>query len=179
MANPYVGEVRLFAGSYPPEGWLPCQGQILPIAQCPPLFALIGATYGGNGVTTFAIPDLRGRAVVSAGQGPGLTNRTLAEAGGQESVALTAAQMPQHTHSLSAQTGAATTANPANAMPARPSAKKTAYLYLAPDAPDASDAPPAPDAVESQGSGQAHENRMPSLTANYMIAIAGTFPSFG
>lgn len=177
MTTPFIGEIKLFAGNYAPAGWLLCQGQILPISQFTPLFNLIGTTYGGNGTTTFAIPDLRSRAIISQGQGNGLTDRSVAETGGQESVVLTSAQLPGHTHSLSAQTRPGTASVPTNAMPAAPGAKRSGYFFLAPDAA-AVNAPPAAGSVEDAGSGQPHENRMPSLALSYMISPLGIFPSF-
>src|SRR3954451_10417902 len=98
MAQPYVGEIRMFAGNFAPAGWMFCEGQLLPISEYDTLFNLIGTTYGGDGQNTFALPDLRGRAPLNQGQGPGLTNRVIGEISGSESVTLISTQMPQHIH---------------------------------------------------------------------------------
>src|ERR1700758_3405683 len=98
MAQPYVGEIRMFAGNFAPAGWMFCEGQLLPISENETLFQLIGTTYGGDGETTFALPDLRGRVPIHMGQGSGLTPRTIGDAGGAETVTLTVAQMPVHHH---------------------------------------------------------------------------------
>src|SRR3954470_21278546 len=98
MSSPFIGEIRLFPYNFAPRGWAFCSGQILPISQNTALFSLLGTTYGGNGQTTFALPDLRGRAAISSGQGPGLSSYTIGEVGGVESVTLNTQQMPQHQH---------------------------------------------------------------------------------
>src|SRR3954468_23228168 len=100
MSEPFLGEIRMFGGNFAPRGWAFCNGQILSIAQNTALFSLLGTTYGGNGQTTFGLPDLRGRVAVSAGQGPGLSNYSLGELAGSESVTLTSANMPAHNHSV-------------------------------------------------------------------------------
>ncbi len=105
MANPYLGEIRIFPYNFSPMGWALCEGQTMPISQNTALFALLGTTYGGNGTTTFNLPDLRGRAVVGAGEGPGLSNYVLGEDGGAESVTLTSNQMPAHNHLVHADEG--------------------------------------------------------------------------
>src|SRR5690348_7281143 len=98
MSDPFIGEIRIFAGNFAPQGWFLCDGSILPISQYTPLFSLLGTTYGGNGQTTFGLPDLRGRVVVSFGQGPGRSAYVQGQTGGQENVTLVANQMPAHTH---------------------------------------------------------------------------------
>src|SRR5512136_2572601 len=98
MAQPYVGEIRMFAGNFAPQGWMFCEGQLLPISQYDALFNLIGTTYGGDGINTFALPDLRGRVIVGPGQGSGLSNYVLGQQGGVETVTLTTNQIPQHSH---------------------------------------------------------------------------------
>ena len=102
MSEAFIGEIRMFAGNFPPRGWQFCQGQLLSIAQNTALFSILGTTYGGNGQTTFALPDLRGRYPMQPGQGPGLSPRTLGEQGGSETVTLISNQMPAHTHSHTA-----------------------------------------------------------------------------
>src|SRR5262245_2996958 len=112
MSQPYIGEIRMVGFNFAPLGWALCNGQLLAISQNTALFSLLGTTYGGNGQTTFALPDLRGRIPIHQGQGPGLSNRVLGEVGGQESVALTSQQMPAHTHALLASPSPGTTISP-------------------------------------------------------------------
>ena len=177
MSNQYLGEIRPFAGNFAILGWVMCNGQLMSIAQNNALFALIGTTYGGDGVTTFGIPDLRGSIAISQGQGTGLTNRVLGEKSGTEQVTVSIPQLPQHTHSFSATTVAATATTPANNMMATPSSPTTAFLYLAPNAPSPVSAPPAADSVQGQGGNQPHDNIMPTLAATYIMAVTGIFPS--
>ena len=117
--EPFIGEIMLFAGNFAPRNWALCNGQILSIAQNTALFSILGTTYGGNGQTTFALPDLRGRVPIHAGQGPGLTNRTLGENGGEEAHVLTSAEMPMHTHGAVVTSSNGTSASPAGLLPAR------------------------------------------------------------
>ena len=112
MSAPYIAEIRMFGGNYAPRGWAFCNGQILPISQNTALFSLLGVTYGGNGQTNFALPDLQGRAPMQAGTGPGLSNRVLGEKAGTESVTLQTAEIPAHVHTLVASSDAATAASP-------------------------------------------------------------------
>src|SRR5919204_2091521 len=116
MAQPYVGEIRMFAGNFPPSGWMFCEGQLLPISQNETLFQLIGTTYGGDGESTFALPDLRGRLPIHQGNGT-----VLAETGGVETVTLTVSQIPAHTHPMLASSAAASSTNPATNVAAKPS----------------------------------------------------------
>ena|SRR5438128_8975221 len=168
MASPFIGQITLFAGNFAPRGWAFCNGQLLSIAQNTALFSILGTTYGGNGQTTFALPDLRGRVPVHAGQGPGLSNYDLGQQGGAESVTLTTAQMPAHTHPANANDSAATTNRPGGGVPARGGS------YA--DAPDGSTTLD-PAAVGSAGGDQPHTNVQPYTTLNYIIAIEGIFPS--
>jgi microcystin-dependent protein len=177
MSNQYLGEIRPFAGNFAILGWVMCNGQLMSIADNTALYTLIGTTYGGDGVTTFGIPDLRGRVALNQGQGPGLTNRVIGELSGSEQVTLTIAQMPQHTHSFSATTVPATAATPANNMLATPSSPTQAFLYLSPSAPSPVSAPPAANSVSSQGGNQPHDNIMPTLAVTYIMAVTGVFPS--
>jgi microcystin-dependent protein len=165
VSEPFLASIVLFAGNFAPRGWAFCNGQILSIAQNTALFSLLGTTYGGNGQTTFALPDLRGRAPVSAGQGPGLSNFDLGQVGGVENVTLLTTQMPAHTHSQPATNGQQTTNRPNGAMPAR------GGVYA--NESDNS----ALHATSSAGGSQPHENRSPYLTLNYIIALEGIFPS--
>lgn len=112
MSDPFVGEIRMFAGDYAPEGWALCNGQLLSVSQYQTLFALLGTTYGGDGSSTFALPDMRGRLPVHFGQGTGLTPRTLGASGGSETVALSTAQMPSHGHTMQASADPASTTDP-------------------------------------------------------------------
>ena len=165
MAQPYVGEIRMFAGNFAPAGWMFCEGQLLPISEYETLFNLIGTTYGGDGQSTFALPDLRGRIPIHQGNG-----FTLAETGGVEEVTLTVAQMPAHNHAAlgAAVTGDQTSAN--GALPAN-SVTITPYLNTPPDA--AFNA----GAIGQTGGSQPHENFQPYLCVDYILSLFGIFPS--
>jgi len=169
--EPFVGEIMMFAGNFPPKGWAFCDGQLLSIAQNTALFSLIGTYYGGNGVVTFALPDLRSRVPMHAGGsgGPGLTQRFLGEQGGTESVTLLAAQMPMHTHSLQVDTANGTTSSPNAALLARDPAGTPAYGVNTTGALAAT-------AIASAGGNQPHENMQPFLAINYCIALEGIYP---
>jgi len=174
----FIGEIRLMGFGFTAKGWLPCQGQLLPINQNQALFSLLGTTYGGNGQTTFGLPDLRGRAIVGMGQGPGLSSYGPGQVGGAESVALTTAQMPGHAHlivaSLKADTGADGT-DPAGAYPAAPG---DATLPFATGTPNATlSSTTLTGSTANSGNGTSHENRQPVLGLNYCIAVQGYFPS--
>jgi microcystin-dependent protein len=179
MSNQYLGEIRPFAGSFAIAGWVMCNGQLVSIAQYDALYALIGTTYGGDGVSTFGIPDLRGRVAISQGQGPGLTNRVLGTPSGTEQVTVSIPQMPQHTHSFTVTTVPATATTPTNNLLATPSSPTQQFLYLAanPPAPAPVSAPPAADSVQGQGGNQPHENIMPTLAVTYIMAVTGIFPT--
>lgn len=165
MAQPYVGEIRLFAGNFAPAGWLFCAGQLLPIAENETLFALIGTTYGGDGQFTFALPDLRGRVPLHQGSG-----YVLAETGGVESVTLTSLQLPAHTHALRASSAAGTGSGPGNALLA---ATGSVNSYGSGNA----DQPMTAGALSSSGSSQPHDNMAPYLAVSYIISLFGIFPS--
>ena len=160
-----IGEIRLFAGNFAPRAWAFCWGQLLSIAQNTALFSILGTTYGGNGQTTFALPDLRGRVPVSQGQGPGLSPYSLGEQGGVETVTLLQQQIPAHTHSQPTTNGQQTTNRPNNALPAQGGVSATES--------DGSAFHP----TTSVGGNQPHENRSPYLALNYIIALQGIFPS--
>jgi microcystin-dependent protein len=164
VSNPFLGEIRLVGSNFAPRGWAFCQGQVLSIAQNNALFALLGTTYGGNGTTTFGLPDLRGRVPVGFGQGPGLSNYAQGQAFGVEAVTLTSTQMPAHTHAVRASTGRATTNRPTGAY----QAAGNSYALT-------QDVAAAP--TDQTGGGQAHENHQPSLALNFIIALQGIFPS--
>lgn len=170
MSQPYVGEVRLFAGNFAPSGWAFCQGQLTSIAENEVLFQLIGTTYGGDGQNTFGLPDLRGRVPVHQGQSPGLSARAMAELGGAESVTLQPSQLPSHTHDLRVSTAAATGSAPAGAVLA---ATPTASYGPGP----ATTAMAAGAIGSTWGNAQPHANMAPTLTVNYIISLYGIFPS--
>jgi microcystin-dependent protein len=171
MAQPYVGEIRIFAGNFPPVGWLFCEGQILPISENETLFQLIGTTYGGDGQETFAMPDLRGRLPVHQGQGPGITqNYVLAAAAGVEEVTLTIQQIPVHNHAFVASTAVSNSNSPANQVIAQ-STQRAAY-YEATTTTNL-----APTAILPVGGSQPHTNFQPYLCLNYIISLFGIFPS--
>lgn len=175
MSEPYVGEIRIFAFDFAPKSWAKCAGQPLAIQTNSALFALLGTTYGGDGVTTFNLPNLQGRQPMHAGQGPGLSLRSLGEAGGTPTVTLTSAQMPVHTHTVRAST-ATSTSSPINTV----YGSATDKLYADPVATNKKAAVAGPmdaSAVGSAGGGQAHENRQPALVMNPCIALFGIFPS--
>lgn len=170
MAQPYIGEIRMFAGNFAPSGWMFCEGQLLSIAENETLFQLIGTTYGGDGQNTFALPDLRGRIPIHAGTGGAGTTYQLAQQGGVQSVTLTTAQMPVHSHPLLASNAEADQRNPAGAQFAR----SEEPLYAAPGA-----SPPNLDAaiVGVSGTNQPHDNRQSYLCVNFIISLFGIFPS--
>jgi microcystin-dependent protein len=164
--DPFLGEIRLVAFDFAPKGWAACDGRLLPINQNQALFALLGTQYGGDGKTTFALPDLRGRVPVGAGQGAGLSNYPIGSTGGDESVKLAVGQLPPHAHPVRASSGAATTKDPAGAFPAKGGA------YAA-----AQNAKMNTAMLGKSGGGQPHENRQPYVALNYIIALQGIFPS--
>jgi microcystin-dependent protein len=166
MAQPYVGEIRMFAGNFAPAGWMFCEGQLLPISENETLFQLIGTTYGGDGQSTFALPDLRGRIPVHMGSG-----FTLAETGGAEEITLTVSQIPSHSHPYLASGGAGNSSNPQNLVAARTDG--TISLYLS-DPPNVN---MSASAVGSVGASQPHTNFQPYLCVDFIISLFGIFPS--
>ncbi len=178
MVDCYIGEIRLWAGARAPKGWAFCQGQLMAISEYNVLYSLIGTTYGGDGHTTFALPDLRGRVPVSQGQGTGLSNRALGSTGGQENVALTStAQLPAHTHTLYASTATATDTNPANLCLGTPT---SSGVFYGTEAISGSVSQVLKsDTLTSVGEGATHSNLMPVLALNYIIMLKdGYYPSF-
>lgn len=170
MAQPYVGEIRLFAGNFAPAGWAICDGTLQIISENETLFQLIGTTYGGDGQSTFGLPDLRGRIPIHQGAGPGLSARTLADSGGSETVTLLPAQIPAHAHAVLASTNTGTSSSPeANVLSQSPSV--TMYRV------GAATQSLAPAAVVSVGGSQPHENRQPYLGLSYIISLFGIFPT--
>lgn len=187
MATPYLSEIRLFTFNFPPKGWAFCQGQLLPINQNQALFALIGTFYGGDGRTNFALPDLRGRAAISMGQGAGLQDYSAGQVGGVETVALTTAQLPSHTHTadptqvtaaLPCVSATANQTGPSGNVPAIEASGVTAtYSSAAPDSSIAAAGIAATITASNTGGGAAHTNMQPFITLNYCIALQGIFPS--
>lgn len=169
--EPFVGEIRIFAGNFPPKNWAFCNGQLMPIIQNTALFSLLGTMYGGDGKTTFALPNLMGRAPIGFGQGPGLTNRTQGEAGGSAAVTLLNSQMPYHTH-LAAAHSSSTQSSPEGAVWSKTGGRQGPAAYAA----AAPDTPMSPQALGITGGNQPHNNRQPYLAVNYIIALQGIFP---
>lgn len=172
MTNIYFGEIRLFAGSQPPTDWAFCHGQILNIADHGALYSLLGTSYGGNGTTTFALPDLRGRVAVGTGQPPGEHDYKRGDMGGMEDVILTAENMPAHTHSLAGTTAAAATGPDGGVLAATQDINS--YLAAGPDPVSMS-----PQTIGEEGQGSPIDNMQPTLTLNYMICLNGDYPSRG
>jgi microcystin-dependent protein len=165
MAQPYVGEIRMFAGNFAPAGWMFCEGQLLPISENDVLFTLIGTTYGGDGESTFALPDLRGRIPLHQGNGS-----VLADTGGAETVTLTVSQIPAHAHPLLASTGPGNANTPGGNVTGESAAVKIYYA----DQPTVN---LAPAAIGSVGGSQPHSNFQPFLCINFIISLFGIFPS--
>jgi microcystin-dependent protein len=168
MAQPYVGEIRMFGGNYAPNGWMFCEGQLLPISENETLFQLIGTTYGGDGESTFALPDLRGRVPIHQGSHVG-TSFLIGETGGVETVALTVQQIPTHTHGMMASRDVANQLAPQNAVTGQAAARiyraGTPSLML------------NPQAVAAAGGSQPHTNMQPYLCVSFIISLFGIFPS--
>ena len=169
MSDPFLGQVTMFAGNFAPRGWAFCDGQLLAIAGNTALFSLFGTIYGGDGRTTFGLPDLRGRVPVHMGQGPGLSNRTVGAKSGSESVTLVTTQLPSHTHALQGSADSATTPDPSGNVFARSSGD--AY------GSDLSASNMNPGAVSDTGGTQAHSNMQPYQAINFIVALVGVYPS--
>ena len=175
MADPFVAEIRMFGFNFAPTGWAFCNGQLLPIGQNTALFSLIGTFYGGDGKSTFGLPNLEGSAPLQAGQGPGLSDRVQGESGGEPFVTLIQSEMPAHNHSLACGTATGTIASPANDVWATGKVGRQAVnLY----APAAGANPPvmSPFALAVAGSSLPHNNMPPHLVVNFCIAMQGVFP---
>jgi len=170
MSQPYVGEIRMFGGSFAPAGWALCQGQLMPIAENETLFNLIGTTYGGDGQATFGLPDLQGRVPLHAGQGPGITqNYQIGEQTGSETVTITAQTTPIHTHTLIGSTANATDPNPGGNILASSTVLKP-YLI------DFTNNNLAGSSISMVGGSQPHDNMMPFLVVSFIISLFGIFP---
>ena len=167
---PYLGEIALFAFNFAPKGWAQCNGQILSISQNQALFSLLQTNYGGNGVNTFALPDLRGRVAVSFGQGAGLSNYTIGQMSGTENVTLITSQIPQHTHTLAASSSTGNSPSPSGNYPALNSEGVLQYSTHAPDTSM------NVGIIGLAGGNLPHTNLQPYLVLNYCIAMVGDFP---
>lgn len=176
MSEPFVGEIRLFGFDFNPKTWLPCDGRAVPISNFSALFAVIGVNFGGDGQTSFQLPDLRGRAPIGTGQGNGLSPQSIGQVGGQANVTLTTAQIPSHNHVLNA--GTLTPPNPAqNVAGPSPSAllgiSAPNNIYIDPVTPDST---LSPSSISPNSGDVPHENMQPYVGLNFCIAWAGIFP---
>ena len=168
--EPFLGSLLLVPYNFAPAGWALCNGQLLPISQYTALFSLLGTTYGGDGVSTFALPDLRGRVPISSGQGPGLQNHNLGQTGGAEHATLGINQLPSHNHSVNTVSAPGTSSHPANEL----LASSTSGHVYAPSKPDST---LNANAVSHTGGGQPVDIRQPYLALNWIIALQGIYPS--
>jgi microcystin-dependent protein len=173
MAQPYVGEIRMFAGNFQPVGWLFCEGQLLPISENETLFQLIGTMYGGDGQSTFALPDLRGRIPIHFGNGPDAINYPQTQAAGVEEVTLSVQQIPVHTHAALATTALGNSPNAAGALLAQPNSTQPGILFYGTDSPVNMNAA----MIQPAGGSQPHTNFMPYLCVNFIISLFGIFPT--
>ena len=170
MSEPFVGEIRMFAGNFAPRGWAFCDGQLLAISQNDALFSLLGTIYGGDGRTTFGLPEMRGRIPLHQGAGPGLTNKPLGSKAGAENVTLTTNHLASHTHDLNANTGPGTSDSPSGTVLA---ADGSIRSY----SPTPQSMNLNASAVQNTGGSSVHNNLMPTLCVNFIIALFGIYPS--
>ena len=170
MSEPFVGEIRMFAGNFAPRGWAYCDGQLLAVSSNDALFSLLGTIYGGDGRTTFGLPDLRGRIPSHAGQGPGLSPRTLGAKAGTEKHTLTTVQLPSHAHVQQGTNDDAETTDPSGALYAK---LGTELLYRA----DGTNTQMDSQSVGNTGGSGSHDNVMPFLCVHFIIALFGIYPS--
>ncbi len=170
MSEPFVGEIRMFAGNFAPRGWAFCDGQLLAVSQNDALFSLFGTIYGGDGRTTFGLPDMRGRIPIHAGSGPGLSARRLGAKGGAEQETLTVNQMPSHSHDLMADTNPATTAGPIAQVLAQ---GQGVNFYRE----DNQSQVLSGAMISNTGGSRSHSNLMPTLCVNFIVALFGIYPS--
>lgn len=169
--DPFIGEIRIFSGTFAPRGWAFCNGQLLPISQYSVLYSILGVVYGGDGKTTFALPNLQGRVPLHAGAGPGLTQRSLGQMGGENTVTLSVGNLPNHQHSVQV-AGSGTQASPEGAVWAStPRGQAEAYTSQVSNLVSMS-----PGATSPSGGSAPHENRQPFVTMNYIIALEGVYP---
>jgi microcystin-dependent protein len=172
MSEPFLAEIRIFAGNFAPRGWAFCNGQLLQVAQNTALFSLVGTTYGGDGRTTFGLPNLQDRAPMHPGRGPGLTSRSLGQKGGQSTVTLTEAQMASHNHTLQGSSEPADSADPEGAV-----LGSSAPLEDRQYSTQTQQAAMHSSALGTSGGGQPHNNMPPYLVMNFIIALTGLYPS--
>ncbi len=168
--DPFVAEIRIFAGNFAPAGWALCNGQLMPISQNTALFSLLGTTYGGDGISTFALPNLQGQVPLHPGQGPGLSYYALGESLGEPTVTLLGTEMPQHGHGLLSSNAPGPLSGPAGNVLAQSAAG--AALYGSPP-----DTPMSPGALDPAGGGQPHNNMQPYLVLTYIISLQGVYPA--
>jgi microcystin-dependent protein len=169
MADPFLAEIRIFPFSFAPKGWAFCDGQLLPLSQNTALFSLLGTSYGGDGKSNFALPDLQGSAALATGEGPGMTERFLGEQGGAESVTLLDTEIPMHSHTFNTSVRAADTLDPGTLAPGTGN-----NMYAS--AAGATMKTAAPQAMAAGGGSQPHNNMQPYLTLNFCIAMQGIYP---
>ena len=170
MSEPFLGEIRMFAGNFPPKNWALCNGQILPISQNTALFSLLGTNYGGNGTSNFGLPNLQNAVPLHWGQGPGLSDRVVGETGGSATVNLISSEMGAHSHAPLAVTGGGALLPPTNAYWATSSTRDKQFTNTAPNVTM------LPNILDPVGGSQAHDNQFPVLVVTYIIALAGIFP---
>lgn len=170
MSEPFVGEIRMFAGNFAPRGWAFCDGQLLAVSQNDALFSLLGTVYGGDGRTSFGLPDFRGRLPIHAGHGPGLSERRLGSKGGAEEVTLTVNQLPSHDHPLQGSSASANSLNPGGALLA--TAQSQVYFNREETMTNLN-----AGSVGDSGGSRSHTNLMPFLCVHFIIALVGIYPS--
>ncbi|MBN7816489.1 phage tail protein [Algoriphagus pacificus] len=178
--TPFIGQIELFGFNFPPRGWATCSGQLLPISSYTALFSLLGTTYGGDGRTTFALPDLQGRVAIGQGNGPGLTPRAMGQKFGQENHTLTTQEIPSHSHSLNGNNANGTSNNPTGnvlagntVIPERGADPIPANGYGS----SAPNVQMSPSSIGNSGGNLSHNNMQPMLVLNYCIALEGIYPS--
>lgn len=177
MSTPYLSEIRIFSFPFAPKGWAMCNGQLLSIAQNQALFSLLGTNFGGNGVNNFQLPDLRGRSPIHWGNGAGLPTYNIGQVGGEENHTLISTEMPQHNHSFTATTAAATKKLVNAGVFADDVDSQAVDYFAASNAPNSSYVSLSPLSMASAGGGQPHNNMQPYLVVNICIALNGVFPS--
>jgi microcystin-dependent protein len=173
VTDPFLAEIRIFAGNFAPNGWALCNGQLMSISQNTALFSLLGVTYGGDGRVTFGLPDLPGSAPLQQGQGPGLSQRDLGETAGEQAVTLLSTEMPAHTHAANALNSSGSTDSPANAVWAEATYGRQAANIYSTAAPNVA---MNPQTTQINGGSQPHNNMPPYLALNFIIALQGIFP---
>ena len=176
MSNPFLAEIRIFTGNFAPKGWALCDGQLMPISQNTALFSLLGTTYGGNGTSNFALPNLQGCAPMQAGQGPGLTLRDLGETAGEQTVTLLETEMPAHAHQATAVSAGGSVASPVGNAWAEGRMGRATSPHYAPSSPNSA-APMNAFALSIAGGNQPHNNMPPFLGLTFIIALQGVFPA--